>query len=241
MAFISNDQLFEMSFSQYEEFINESYVVTNTPEAEMIRRVGYRLADAAQKLLISEGRPNYLDDYQWEFTLVFDESINAWAMPGGKIVFYTGILPVTLNEAGIAVVMGHEIAHAILNHGQQRMSAGILQQIGALGVTIATANQSPAAQNLIMLAYGVGSNVGAALPFSRQHEHEADRYGLLLMAIAGYNPDEAADFWERMSSIGGGGIPEFLSTHPSPPNRVRNLQEYAPEAKSRAAGFGVFF
>jgi len=241
MAFISNSFLFPMAFAQYSEFLSESTVVTGTQEAEMITRVGNKLAEAAQKLLEAQGQPNYLDDYKWEFTLVKDDSINAWAMPGGKIVFYTGILPVTQTEAGVAVVMGHEIAHALLNHGQQRMSADILQQIGALGVSLLTANQSPEAQALIMLAYGVGSNVGGTLPFSRQHENEADEYSLILMAIAGYNPDEGAVFWERMSNAGGGSTPEFLSTHPSSENRVRNLQNFAPEAKKRAASFGVTF
>jgi len=241
MAFISNDQLFPMAFSQYDDFKKENTVVTGTADAIMLNRVGNRIAEAAQKLLASQGHPNYFKDYRWEFTLVRDPSINAWAMPGGKIAFYTGILPVTRNEAGIAVVMGHEIAHAILNHGQQRMSAGILQEIGALGVSVATANKSPEAQALIMLAYGVGSDVGGTLPFSRQHEHEADEYGLILMAIAGYNPDEAIPFWERMNAAGGGGVPEFLSTHPSAPNRIANLRSFAPEAKRRAAEFGVRF
>jgi len=241
MAFISNNQLFPMAFTQYSDFLNENTVVKGTADAEMINRVGTRLADAAQKLLASEGHPDYLRDYRWEFTLVRDDSINAWAMPGGKIVFYTGILPITRNEAGIAVVMGHEIAHAILNHGQQRMSAGILQQVGALGVSIATANQSPEAQALIMAAFGVSTTLGGTLPFSRQHEHEADEYGLLLMAIAGYNPDEAVPFWERMNAVGGGRTPEFLSTHPSPPNRIANLRKLAPEAKKKAAKFGVTF
>jgi predicted Zn-dependent protease len=241
MAFISNSQLFPMAFTEYNDFLRENTIVTNTPDALMVTRVGERLAEAAQKLLAAEGHPDYLKDYRWEFTLVQDDAINAWAMPGGKIVFYTGILPITQNEAGIAVVMGHEIAHAILNHGQQRMSAGILQQIGALGVSIATANQSPEAQALIMAAFGITSNLAGTLPFSRQHEKEADEYGLILMAIAGYNPDEGAAFWERMSRAGGGSVPEFLSTHPSDASRIRHMRNFSPEAKRRAARFGVTF
>jgi len=241
MALISNDQLFPMAFSQYEEFLKESEVITGTREAEMVTRVGNRLAQAAQKLLAADGNEDYLDNYRWEFKLVKDDSINAWAMPGGKIVFYSGILPVTLNEAGIAVVMGHEIAHAILNHGQQRISADILKQIGALGISIATMNQSPEARAIIMQVYGVGSSLAGTLPFSREHENEADRYGQILMAIAGYNPDEAAVFWERMADAGSGNVPEFLSTHPSDINRVRNLQSFSPEAKQIAADFGVTF
>jgi len=241
MAFISNAQLFPMAFSEYNDFLRENNVVAGTADAEMVKRVGNRLAEAAQKLLAAEGHPDYLKDYKWEFALVRDDSINAWAMPGGKIVFYTGILPITQNEAGIAVVMGHEIAHAILNHGQQRMSAGMLQQLATLGVSIATANQSPEAQALIMAAFGVTTTLAGTLPFSRKHENEADEYGLILMAIAGYNPDEGARFWQRMETASGGRKPEFLSTHPSPPNRVANLRNFVPEAKSRAAKFGVTF
>ena len=241
MAFISNSQLFSMSFTQYNDFLKENKVVTGTPEAAMITRVGNKLADAAQKMLAAEGQSDYLKDYKWQFSLVEDDAINAWAMPGGKIVFYTGILPVTRNEAGIAVVMGHEIAHQILNHGQQRMSAGILQQIGALGVTILTANQSPEAQALILAAYGIGTNLAGALPFSRKHEYEADEYGLYLMAIAGYNPEEGAVFWQRMNASGAGRVPEFLSTHPSPPNRISNLRKLTPEAKRKASQYGVRF
>lgn len=237
MAFISNYQLFPMAYAQYNEFLSENIVVRGTADAEMVRRVGNNIAEAAQKLMAANGHPHYLVDYRWEFNLVQDNSINAWAMPGGKIVFYTGILPVTKNEDGLAVVMGHEVAHALLNHGQQRMSAGILQQIGALGVTLATANQSKEAQALIMLAFGVGSNLAGTLPFSRKHEHEADEFGLLLMAIAGYNPDEGAAFWERMTAVGGMGVPEFLSTHPSSINRIKNLQKFAPEARRKAAAF----
>jgi len=241
MALIPNSQLFPMAFSQYDEFLKENTVVKGTPDAIMVNRVGVKLAEAAQKLLTSQGQPNYFKDYKWEFTLVKDDAINAWAMPGGKIVFYTGILPITKNEAGIAVVMGHEIAHAILNHGQQRMSGGVVQQIGALGVSVATAGQSPAAQKLIMGAYGVSTEVGGTLPFSRKHEHEADKYGLILMAIAGYHPSEGALLWERMSKAGGGGVPEFLSTHPSDSSRIKNLRKLEPEAIKKAAEFGVKF
>jgi len=241
MAFISNSQLFPMAFSQYDEFLKENTVVTGTKDAQMIESVGNKIVEAAQKLLEAEGRPDYLDDYRWEFKLVQNDQINAWAMPGGKVVFFTGILPVTMTEAGVAVVMGHEIAHAILNHGQQRLSADILKQIAALGLSLATADQSPEAQALIMLAFGVGSELGGTLPFSRKQEYEADQYGTILMAIAGYNPDEAVVFWERMSNAGSGGIPEFLSTHPSDANRIKHLQSVAIEAKEKAETFKVIF
>ncbi|MCL2213950.1 MAG: M48 family metallopeptidase, partial [Treponema sp.] len=181
--------------------------------------------------------PNYFRDYRWEFTLVQDDTLNAWCMPGGKVVFYTGILPVCLNEDGVAVVMGHEIAHAMLNHGQQRMSGNILQQLGAIGVSLAFSGSSSETQTMVMLAYGVGTNVGAALPFSRSHESEADDIGLKLMAIAGYNPDEGSLLWQRMAAATGGGTPEILSTHPSNESRIQNLRNLAPEARQVAARF----
>jgi predicted Zn-dependent protease len=237
MAFIGNNELFAMSFSQYTEFKNDNVVIIGTPEAEMIQRVGTKLVAAANKWVAAEGDPNYFRDYRWEFTLVQDNTLNAWCMPGGKVVFYTGILPVCLNEDGVAVVMGHEIAHAILNHGQQRMSGNILQQLGAIGVSLAFSGSSSETQALVMLAYGVGSQVGGTLPFSRSHESEADDIGLKLMAIAGYNPDEGAQLWQRMAAATGGGTPEILSTHPSNESRIQNLRRLAPEARQVAARF----
>jgi len=243
MAFVDNSQLFPSSFAQYDQFLNENTVVTGTADAALVERVGKNLADAAQKWLASEGKEHYLDDYRWEYKLVQDSTINAWCMPGGKIVVYTGILPVTKTEAALAVVLGHEISHALLNHGQQRMSVDLLEQIGALGVSLGAAavGLSSEAQSGIMAAYGIGTQYGATLPFSRSNESEADHYGLILMSIAGYNPDEAVPFWERMASMGGGGTPEFLSTHPSDATRIKQLQGWTGEAKQKAAEFGVNF
>ena len=243
MAFVGNSSLFPSSFAQYEQFLNENTVISGTKEAEMVTRVGQKLANAAQKWLESEGNAHYLDDYEWEYNLVADDTINAWCMPGGKIVIYTGILPVTKTEAGLAVVMGHEISHALLNHGQQRMSADLLQQIGAVGVQmgLGLTGLSQETQSMAMTAYGVGTQLGGTLPFSRKHESESDHYGLMLMAIAGYNPEEAAPFWERMAALGGGGGPEFLSTHPSDTTRINNIKGWVPEAKQKAASFGVRF
>jgi len=243
MALVPNSTLFPMSFQAYAEIIAEYDVVTGTPEAEMLNRVGWRLAEAAKKWFAAEGQPNFFDDYEWEFTLVQNNTVNAWAMPGGKIVFYTGILPLTMNEDGLAVVMGHEIAHQFLNHGQRGMSHGIMQQIGGLGlaVTMQLLGVNTGVQALGMLGYQMASTVGGTLRFSREQEHEADRYGLKLMAIAGFNPEAAAPFWERMSASGGAGVPEFLSTHPSDESRIRNMHETVPEAKRLAAEFGVRF
>jgi len=238
MAFVNNSSLFKQSFAEYQEFLNESEVIKGTKDAKMVEDIGERLATAAQTWLESEGHSNYLKDYKWEYKLVKEDTVNAWCMPGGKIVVYTGILPVTKTEEGLAVVLGHEISHALLNHGQQRMSAGLLQQLGAVGVMIATSGTSETVQSVMMAAYGVGSTLAGTLPFSRKHESEADHYGLILMTIAGYNPDEAVTFWTRMSKLGGS-TPEFLSTHPSDTTRIRQLQGWIPEAKQTAASFGV--
>jgi predicted Zn-dependent protease len=238
MAFVDNSQLFPSSFQQYNEFLNESQVITGTADAAMVNRVGARLKDAAEKWLASEGQSSYLADYKWEYHLVKDDQVNAWCMPGGKIVVYTGILPVTKDETGLAVVLGHEISHALLNHGQQRMSADVLSQLGATGLSLITGGRSPETQALAMTAYGVGSQLFGTLPFSRKHESEADHYGLLLMAIAGYNPEQSVPFWERMAALGGGGTLEFLSTHPSDSTRISQLRDWIPEAKNKAAQFG---
>jgi len=238
LNFYSNSQMFPMAFAQYDEFLESNKVVTGTSDAQMITRVGQRIASAAERWLNANGYPGYLKDYKWEYNLVQDETVNAWCMPGGKIVFYTGILPITQNETGVAVVMGHEVAHALADHGAQRMSAGTIQQIGAVAGNVAI--QDPEKRNMFNQAYGIGSQLGVMLPFSRSHETEADKIGLQIMAIAGYNPDEAAKLWQRMKAESGGQAPpEFLSTHPSNDTRISNLTAWAPAAKQEARKFGV--
>ena len=240
MAFVSNDQLFPAAFAQYSQVLNENKVITGTSDADMITRVGQRIAVAAERWLNANGYQGYLDDYKWEYKLIESEQVNAWCMPGGKIAFYTGILPIAQNETGVASIMGHEVAHALANHGQQRMSSGILQQAGGVAVAVATGNESPEKQQMWMQAYGLGSSIGGVLPFSRGHETEADKIGLYLMAMAGYNPDEAAELWKRMKANSGGqASPEFLSTHPSNDTRIQNLQALAPDAKAEAKKFGI--
>jgi predicted Zn-dependent protease len=226
LALYSESQLFSMADDQYREFLSENKVITTGADAEMVARVGGKIAAAAQKWLVSEGKPNDLKNYNWEYNLVDSKEVNAWCMPGGKIVVYTGILGITANEDGLAVVMGHEVSHAILNHGQQRMSAGFWQQLGAGVLGMFTDSQ------LIMALYGVGTNLAVMLPFSRGHESESDHLGLILMAVAGYDPDEGPKFWQRMPS---GGTPEFLSTHPSHATRISDLQGWIGEAKQKAA------
>ena len=237
LNFYANDKIFPMAFAQYDQFLDANKVVKNSAEAQMIEKVGKRIASAAERWLTANGYPGYLKDYRWEYKLVQDETINAWCMPGGKIVFYTGILPICQGETGVAVVMGHEVAHALADHGAQRMSAGMLQQIGAVAGNVAI--QDPEKRNMFNQAYGLGTTVGGMLPFSRSHETEADRIGLQIMAIAGYNPDEAAELWKRMKAKNSQAPPEFLSTHPSNETRIANLTQWAPAAKEEARKFGV--
>lgn len=242
MAFVPNSQIFPMAFQEYDAFLTENKVVKGTTDAKRIETIGMKIKTAAERYLTANGNAGYLKDYQWEYNLVDDPTVNAWCMPGGKIVFYTGILPICKDDAGIAAVMGHEVAHALANHGQQRMSAGLLQQVGQVGAAIAVGNKSAETQALVMQAYGVGSQVGGMLPFSRSHESEADMIGLTLMAIAGYEPMNAVYVWERMSANSSGGAPaEILSTHPSNETRIRELTALVPEAKKEAAKFGVTF
>lgn len=238
MALVPNSQLFPTAFAQYNQFLGENKVITGTKESDMITRVGQRIAVASERWLTANNHQGYLKDYKWEYKLVDDETVNAWCMPGGKIVFYTGILPVAENETAIAAIMGHEVAHALANHGQQRMSAGMLQQLGAVAGNIAIKNEEDRA--MFNQYYGVGTTVGGMLPFSRSHETEADKIGIVLMAMAGYNPDEAAELWKRMAAKSGGQAPpEFLSTHPSNQTRIANLTALAPFAKQEANKFGV--
>ena len=239
MAFVDNDTLLASSFTQYKEFLSDNPVITGTADAAMVNRVGNRIRMAAEKWAASEGQSHYLDKYEWEYNLVKSDEVNAWCMPGGKIVVYSGILPITRDETGLAVVLGHEVAHALLNHGQQRVSAGILQELGATGLSIFTQNKSEETQALAMTVYGAGSSIFGTLPFSRSHESESDHIGLILLAIAGYNPEISVSFWERMAALGGGGTPQWLSTHPSDETRISNLKNWIPEARERAVKIGV--
>lgn len=238
MAFVSNSEIFPSAFQQYNQFLTEHKVIKGTADAEKIKRVGQKIAVAAERWLTANGYQGYLNDYKWEYNLVDDKAVNAWCMPGGKIVFYTGILPVAKTEAGIAAIMGHEVAHALANHGQQRMSAGYIQQGLSLAGNMAI--KDGLTKDIFNQSYGIGSNVLGMLPFSRSHETEADEIGIILMAIAGYNPDEASQLWKRMGEQGGGESPmEFLSTHPSSQTRMNNLASLAPKAKEEAKKFGV--
>ena len=239
IALVPSSQILPMAFAEYDKFISKNKVIVDTDDSKLIKLVGKRISSAAKRWLDANNYHGYLKDYEWEFTLIDDEAINAWCMPGGKIVFYTGILPVAENETGIAAIMGHEVAHALANHGQQRMSAGLLQQAGLLlGSSVIKNDKDRAVFNS---AYGLTSEYGAMLPFSRSNENEADKIGIYIMAIAGYDPDEASRLWERMDKNKDtkNSPAEFLSTHPSNDNRIKNLKILSPDAKIEAKKFGV--
>lgn len=230
---LPESSLMSMSLTSYQSFLTENSVVpVNDDRTRMVKRVGERIAKATEAYLKQKGNSKRIKDYKWEFNLVNDNTVNAWCMPGGKVVIYTGILEYTKDEEGLAVVMGHEIAHAIARHGNERMSQGLMVELGGVGLAVASQNQPEQTQNLFMTAYGLGTTVGALLPFSRLHESEADEMGLAFMAMAGYNPEKAIDFWTRMSKAGGASVPEFLSTHPSHETRIARIKEYLPKAKA---------
>lgn len=242
LALFPNSEILPSAFQQYGQFLSENKVIIGTPEAKKVETVGTKIKVAAERWLNANGQSGYLADYQWEYKLVESKEVNAWCMPGGKIVVYSGILPITKDDASLATVLGHEVSHALANHGQQRMSAGMLQQLGAVGVGAAVGAKSEQTQQIAMTAYGAVTQYGGMLPFSRNHEIEADKIGLTLMAIAGYNPDQAIFFWERMSANAiGKATPEFMSTHPSDATRITQLKALIPEAKAEAAKFGVTF
>jgi predicted Zn-dependent protease len=233
LTLLPESELQNMATTQYQQFLTQNKVVSNSNnrDADMVKRTGLRIIRAVENYYAEKGMSDKLAGFKWEVNLVDDKTVNAWCMPGGKIVVYTGLLPITQNEAALAVVMGHEVSHALLQHGNQRMSQGLLQQLGGVALSVAVANKPQETQNLFLGAYGAGSQVGILLPFSRKNELEADRYGLIWAAMAGYNPQEAIPLWERMEKAGSGQKPpEFLSTHPSEGRRIDQLQKLMPEA-----------
>jgi len=230
---VPSDQIMTMSAEQYHKFMAEHEVVTGTEDSRMVRRVGERVSKAVEKYLAAQNMSGTLGGYKWEFNLVKDSSANAWAMPGGKVVVYTGILPITQNESGLATVMGHEVAHAVARHGSERMSQALLTQLGGMALSVALSQYPSQTNELFMQAYGIGTQVGVLLPYSRLQESEADRLGLIFMAMAGYDPREALSFWQRMAQQSeGGSPPEFLSTHPAHETRMERIRDYLPEAMS---------
>lgn len=228
---IPNSTMLTMSFQQYNEFLSAHQLSKDAINATMIKRVGSNIKKAVEKYFSDNKMADELNGFQWEFNLVESNEVNAWCMPGGKVVFYTGILPITRDENGVAVVMGHEVAHAIAEHGGERMSQGLIAQLGGMALDKALENKPEKTRALWMTAFGVGAQLGILLPFSRLHESEADHLGLIFMAMAGYNPNSAVDFWQRMAQLKGGQAPpEFLSTHPSDETRIADIKKLIPEA-----------
>lgn len=227
---VSDSEMNAMSFQQYGEFIKQNKLSSNKTDVDMVKRVGVKIQKAVETYFAQKNLSKELDGYQWEFNVVESDEVNAWCMPGGKVVVYTGILPITKDETGLAVVMGHEIAHAIAKHGSERMSHGLMQQLGGVALAVAIQDEPETTQAIFMTAYGVGSTVGVMLPFSRTHESEADHLGLIFMAMAGYDPNFAVDFWTRMAANSQGAPPEWLSTHPSNETRIAEIKKMLPEA-----------
>ncbi|MDR2301618.1 MAG: M48 family metallopeptidase [Deltaproteobacteria bacterium] len=229
---VSDDELNQAASLQYSQLIKGSHLSSDRQQTRMVKNVGARIAKAAERLMAAEGRQHEISGYKWEFNLIDSKEVNAFCMPGGKVAFYTGIMPICQDEAGVAAVMGHEVAHALAKHGNERVSQQMMVGIGAnlLGIGLGIGGVSSGAADLIMTAYSVGSQFGVMLPYSRAHESEADRIGMTLMAMAGYDPHQAVELWKRMASSGGSSPPYFLSTHPSNQQRIQGLEKYMPEA-----------
>lgn len=230
LSLVSNDEVLTMSLQQYDEFIKSAPKSTNKAQTEMVKTVGQNIANAVETYLRDNGYADQIADYKWEFNLVKSNDVNAFCMPGGKIVVYEGILPITKDATGLAVVMGHEVAHAVAKHANERMSQQMLTQYGTMAVGTALNGSSETTQQIASAAMGLGTQYGVLLPYSRKHELEADQLGLIFMAMAGYNPNEAVAFWTRMAQSGGGSTPEFMSTHPSDQTRINAINKELPEA-----------
>lgn len=232
LSLIPSSQVQGLAVTEYSNVLNQAQLSDNATWTKYVKNSGLQIKEAAERYLRENDLSDLIEGYSWEFNLIKDDNtINAWCMPGGKVAFYTGIMPICADETGTAVVMGHEVAHAIARHGNERMSQGLATQLGGVALSVAIADQPQQTQQLYMAAYGLGAQYGVILPYSRTHESEADRIGLIFMAMAGYDPREAPKFWERMAAQSGGAAPpEFMSTHPSNQTRIKNLNKWMDEA-----------
>jgi len=231
LSFIPQNQLIASSNDSYHQLLSESKISEDKEKTQMVVNVGKRIASSAEQFMRENRMEKEIQNYHWEFKLIQDDkTVNAFCMPGGKIAVYTGILPITQDESGLAVVLGHEVAHALANHGGERMSQLLLAQMGATTLSAALSQQPQRTKQLLLQVYGIGANVGVILPYSRSHELEADHIGLILMARAGYDPRTAIPFWQRMNEKAGKKPPEFLSTHPAPMKRIEDIRNELPEA-----------
>lgn len=236
--FLPSSMMMEMSLTSYDEFLKENPALPDKDKnVQQVRKVGNDISSAVTDFLKENDMEKRVDDFSWEFNVVDEETINAWCMPGGKIVFYSGIMPVCEDNDGVAVVMGHEIAHALARHGNERMSQQLAVQLGGMTLAVAMQEKPEMTQQIFLASYGIGSQLGT-LAYSRTHEYEADKIGMILMAKAGYDPSKAVSFWEKMSAMGGAGVPELLSTHPSDEKRIQAMKDNLPEAMKYFKGNG---
>ncbi|MDI9544710.1 MAG: M48 family metallopeptidase [Bacteroidales bacterium] len=239
LMLVSDQEVLALSLQQYRSFMDSAEVVVNTADAEMINRIGRSIAESVENFMTFNGRAHELENIDWEFSLVKDNSVNAFAMPGGKVVVFTGMLPVAESEAHLAVVIAHEIAHVIAKHSTERISQQIALQFGGEIAGGLLASSSETKRNIATTVFGLGAQLGVMMPYARKQEYEADELGLLFMAMGGYHPQEAAAFWTKMSAAGGTAIPEFLSTHPTDAKRIAKIQQKMPDALYYYKGPGI--
>lgn len=230
---VSDQEVLSSSLTQYNDYIKTATKSNNAKQSAMVTRVGQKIAAATEQYLRQNGLESEVKNFAWEFNLVKDQQLNAFCMPGGKIVVYEGLLGIVSSDDELAVVVGHEVAHAVAKHSNERMSQQLMAQYGAAILGQAVSNRSTAVQQLATSVYGIGAQYGVMLPFSRKHEREADYMGLVFMTMAGYNPDVAVGFWQKMSAGGSGSVPEFMSTHPSDATRIAEIKKWLPEIKAK--------
>lgn len=230
---VSDSEVLQASLQQYTSFMQTATISTQKAQSAQVTRVGQRIAQATEAYLRAAGLESELQNFAWEFNLVKSDDVNAWCMPGGKIVVYEGIMNLVSSDDELAVVIGHEVAHAVAKHSNERMSQQVLAQYGASAIGIFTSGKSAATQQIAQQVYGLGAQYGVMQPFSRKHESEADKMGLVLMTIAGYNPDVAVTFWQKMAATSSQEPPEFMSSHPSHATRIADIQKWLPEVKKQ--------
>lgn len=223
-------QMISLARENYAQVLQENELSGNQQYNNQVKRVGKRITSAVEEYFRSQGQQQLLKNYKWEFHVLKSDEKNAWCMPGGKIAFYEGIMPICQDDNGVAVVMAHEIAHAVAKHGNERLSQQMAIQTGGMFLSEALKKEEEKTRQLAMAAFGVGSQLGILLPYSRTHEKESDELGLYFMAMANYDPRGAQEFWKRMQAEGGSGPPEFLSTHPHPETRIKNMEEHMQKA-----------
>ena len=229
---VSDSEVVAASLTQYNDYLKTAKLSTNKTQAAKVERVGKKIAVATEAYLKANGLTSDIANFSWEFKLVNDPQVNAFCMPGGKIVVYEGLLPLTLTDDELAVVVGHEVAHAVAKHANERMSQHLVAQYGSSILGQVLSGKSSAVQSVASTVYGLGAEYGVTLPYSRKHEYEADYMGLVFMTMAGYKPEVAVNFWQKMSANGGSGAPEFMSTHPSDANRIAEITRRLPEVKA---------